>query len=68
MLGGVSFNRNGKDSLKLATPILADKGEYMKTIQRDLNDTPWTEEEAQSYANAHGLTVIAINGRTLVVT
>lgn len=39
----------------------------MKTIERDLADTPWTEEEAQSYANNHNLTVIAINGHTLVV-
>lgn len=39
----------------------------MKTIQRDVNDTVWTEEEAQSYADAHGLTIIAINGHILVV-
>jgi hypothetical protein len=39
----------------------------METIQRDVNDTPWTEEEAESYAEAHDLMVIAINGHTLVV-
>jgi hypothetical protein len=39
----------------------------MKTIQRDINDDPWTEDEAQSYADAHNLTVIAINGHTLVL-
>lgn len=39
----------------------------MKTIQRAETDTPWTTEEAQHYADAHGLTVIAINSHTLVV-
>jgi len=39
----------------------------MKTIQRATTDSPWTEDEAQSYAEAHNLTVIAINGHTLVV-
>lgn len=39
----------------------------MKTIQRNTTDSPWTDEEAQSYADAHGLTVIAINGHSLVV-
>lgn len=40
----------------------------MQTIERNVTDTPWTEEEAQSYADAHGLTVIAVNGHTLVVS
>ncbi len=39
----------------------------METIQRAKTDTPWTEEEAQSYAEAHGKTIIAISGHTLVV-
>lgn len=39
----------------------------MQMIHRAETDAPWTMEEAESYANAHGLTVIAINGHTLVV-
>lgn len=39
----------------------------MKIIKRKETDSPWTEAEARQYAYAHGLTVIAINGHTLVV-
>lgn len=39
----------------------------MKAIERNEVDSPWTEEEAESYANAHNLTVIMINGHTLWV-
>lgn len=37
----------------------------METIERNISGTPWTDEEAQHYADAHGLTVVAINGHSL---
>lgn len=38
----------------------------MEQIVRENGDN-WTESEAQSYCEAHGKTLIAINGTTLVV-
>jgi len=40
----------------------------MQQVVRNEVDDPWTEEEAESYANAHNLTIIMINGRTLWVS
>ncbi len=39
----------------------------MQMIHRAETDEPWTMEEAESYAKAHNLIVIAINGHTLIV-
>lgn len=39
----------------------------MQRIHRNETDEPWTMDEAELYAKAHNLTVIAINGHTLIV-
>lgn len=37
----------------------------MQTIQRQEGDN-WTEREAELYCEAHNLTIIAINGNSLI--